>query len=31
VPLLTDKTFRRLMPGFALSDLGDGMTVVAVA
>ena len=29
--LLADRTFRRLMPAFALSDLGDGMTVVAVA
>lgn len=29
--LFTDRTFRRLMPVFALSDLGDGMTVVAVA
>ncbi|MEU0100523.1 MFS transporter [Streptomyces sp. NPDC006267] len=29
--LFTDRTFRRLMPVFALSDLGDGMSVVAVA
>ncbi|MFF9126602.1 MFS transporter [Streptomyces sp. NPDC014889] len=29
--LCADRTFRRLMPVFALSDLGDGMTVVAVA
>ena len=29
--LFADRTFRRLMPAFALSDLGDGMTVVAVA
>jgi MFS family permease len=29
--LLADRRFRRLMPLFALSDLGDGMTVVAVA
>nr|WP_229401679.1 MFS transporter [Micromonospora okii] len=29
--LFADRTFRRLMPVFALSDLGDGMTVVAVA
>ncbi|MDX3639827.1 MFS transporter [Streptomyces sp. MB09-02B] len=29
--LFADPTFRRLMPVFALSDLGDGMTVVAVA
>ncbi|MFI6419477.1 MFS transporter [Streptomyces sp. NPDC050842] len=28
--LFADKTFRRLMPVFALSDLGDGMTFVAV-
>ncbi|MFF8604547.1 MFS transporter [Streptomyces sp. NPDC015346] len=28
--LFADRTFRRLMPVFALSDLGDGMTVVAV-
>ena len=28
--LLADRTFRRLMPVFALSDLGDGMSVVAV-
>ncbi|MGA5353733.1 hypothetical protein ACPCJU_15320 [Streptomyces thermodiastaticus] len=28
---MADRTFRRLMPVFALSDLGDGMTVVAVA
>jgi predicted MFS family arabinose efflux permease len=29
--LLADRRFRRLLPVFALSDLGDGMTVVAVA
>ncbi|MFD7714578.1 MFS transporter [Streptomyces sp. NPDC059814] len=29
--LFADRTFRRLLPVFALSDLGDGMTVVAVA
>ncbi|UQX04615.1 MFS transporter [Streptomyces sp. RerS4] len=29
--LFADRTFRRLFPVFALSDLGDGMTVVAVA
>ena len=29
--LFADPAFRRLMPAFALSDLGDGMTVVAVA
>ncbi|HEX6025978.1 MAG TPA: hypothetical protein VFZ00_28565, partial [Solirubrobacter sp.] len=29
--LFADRSFRRLMPVFALSDLGDGMTVVAVA
>ncbi|MFF3564781.1 MFS transporter [Streptomyces sp. NPDC002574] len=29
--LFADRTFRRLMPVFALSDLGDGMSVVAVA
>ncbi|MFE2142208.1 MFS transporter [Streptomyces sp. NPDC059456] len=29
--LFADRTFRQLMPVFALSDLGDGMTVVAVA
>ncbi|MDV6288100.1 MFS transporter [Streptomyces sp. UP1A-1] len=29
--LFADRTFRRVMPVFALSDLGDGMTVVAVA
>jgi predicted MFS family arabinose efflux permease len=29
--LFAEPTFRRLMPAFALSDLGDGMTVVAVA
>ena len=29
--LFADRTFRRLMPVFTLSDLGDGMTVVAVA
>src|SRR5688500_10933014 len=29
--LFAERTFRRLMPSFALSDLGDGMTVVAVA
>lgn len=29
--LFANRTFRRLMPVFALSDLGDGMTVVAVA
>jgi predicted MFS family arabinose efflux permease len=29
--LFADRTFRRLIPVFALSDLGDGMTVVAVA
>lgn len=29
--LFADRTFRRLMPVFALSDLGDGMTFVAVA
>ncbi|WP_243710220.1 MFS transporter [Micromonospora sp. KC213] len=29
--LFADRTFRRLMPVFALSDLGDGMTVVAIA
>ncbi|MYS22894.1 Predicted arabinose efflux permease, MFS family [Streptomyces sp. DvalAA-14] len=29
--LFADPTFRRLMPVFALSDLGDGMSVVAVA
>ncbi|MFJ2703600.1 MFS transporter [Streptomyces sp. NPDC087428] len=28
--LFADRTFRRLLPVFALSDLGDGMTVVAV-
>ncbi|MFB7588697.1 hypothetical protein [Streptomyces sp. NPDC056169] len=28
--LFADRTFRRSMPVFALSDLGDGMTVVAV-
>ncbi|MGR4883522.1 MFS transporter [Streptomyces sp. LARHCF249] len=29
--LFADRTFRRMLPVFALSDLGDGMTVVAVA
>jgi predicted MFS family arabinose efflux permease len=29
--LFADPTFRRLMPAFALSDLGDGMSNVAVA
>ncbi|RAJ61600.1 putative MFS family arabinose efflux permease [Streptomyces sp. PsTaAH-130] len=29
--LFADRAFRRLMPVFALSDLGDGMSVVAVA
>ena len=29
--LFADPSFRRLMPVFTLSDLGDGMTVVAVA
>lgn len=29
--LLAEPTFRRLMPAFALSDLGDGMATVAVA
>ncbi|MEU9419983.1 MFS transporter [Streptomyces sp. NPDC048272] len=29
--LFADRTFRRLLPVFALSDLGDGMSVVAVA
>ncbi|MCJ1676333.1 MFS transporter [Streptomyces sp. APSN-46.1] len=29
--LFAHRTFRRLLPVFALSDLGDGMTVVAVA
>ena len=29
--LLANRVFRRLMPVFTLSDLGDGMTVVAVA
>ncbi|MGH3488041.1 MAG: MFS transporter [Actinopolymorphaceae bacterium] len=29
--LFADRTFRRLMPAFVLSDLGDGLTVVAVA
>lgn len=29
--IFADPVFRRLMPVFALSDLGDGMTVVAVA
>ncbi|MFF9402913.1 MFS transporter [Streptomyces sp. NPDC014744] len=29
--LFAERNFRRLMPAFALSDLGDGMTVVAVA
>jgi predicted MFS family arabinose efflux permease len=29
--LFADRTIRRLMPAFALSDLGDGMTVVAIA
>jgi MFS family permease len=29
--LFADRRLRRLMPVFALSDLGDGMTVVAVA
>jgi predicted MFS family arabinose efflux permease len=29
--LFADRAFRRIMPVFALSDLGDGMTVVAVA
>ena len=29
--LFADRTFRRLIPVFGLSDLGDGMTVVAVA
>jgi predicted MFS family arabinose efflux permease len=29
--LFADQRLRRLMPVFALSDLGDGMTVVAVA
>jgi predicted MFS family arabinose efflux permease len=29
--LFADRTFRRLMPVFALSDLGDGMTVITVA
>jgi MFS family permease len=28
--LFAERTFRRLMPVFALSDLGDGMSVVAV-
>ncbi|MER5777053.1 MFS transporter [Streptomyces sp. NPDC002039] len=28
--LFADRTFRRLLPVFALSDLGDGMSVVAV-
>ncbi|OKK21919.1 MFS transporter [Streptomyces sp. CB00455] len=28
--LFADRTFRRLFPVFALSDLGDGMSVVAV-
>ncbi|MER6386950.1 MFS transporter [Streptomyces sp. NPDC001523] len=29
--LFADRTFRRLLPVFALSDLGDGMSVIAVA
>lgn len=29
--LVTDPTFRRLMPAFAVSDLGDGMSTVTVA
>lgn len=29
--LFADPTFRRLMPAFALSDVGDGMCAVAVA
>lgn len=30
-PLLADRTFRRLISGFAVSYLGDGMSAVAVA
>ena len=30
-PLLADRTFRRLIAGFAVSYLGDGMSAVAVA
>lgn len=30
-PLLADRTFRRLVAGFAVSYLGDGMSAVAVA
>jgi predicted MFS family arabinose efflux permease len=30
-PLFANPSFRRLMPVFALSDLGDGMSTVAVA
>jgi predicted MFS family arabinose efflux permease len=30
-PLLAERHFRRFMPVFALSDLGDGMSVLAVA
>lgn len=30
-PLLADRTFRRLIAGFAVSYLGDGMSTVAVA
>lgn len=30
-PILSHRTLRRLLPGFALSSLGDGMAVVAVS
>ncbi|MFF4445623.1 MFS transporter [Streptomyces sp. NPDC001502] len=30
-PVLTHSTLRRLLPGFAVSSLGDGMAVVAVS
>ncbi|MBO0826844.1 MAG: hypothetical protein J2P24_03600, partial [Streptosporangiales bacterium] len=30
-PLVADRTFRRLLAGFAVSYLGDGMSAVAVA
>ncbi|MFI9586844.1 MFS transporter [Streptomyces sp. NPDC052236] len=30
-PVLSHRTVRRLLPGFALSSLGDGMAVVAVS
>lgn len=29
-PILTEPTLRRLLPGFAISSLGDGMSLVAV-